>query len=234
MDILFSCYRASFSPNDRYLIEDALNTVDQHDVEPCSPVHALALYAKEVTDSPGRLNVPKRQIEWFNDNDEEGDVYFADLVIARAEDEDPVVFFNVIRKEEAADHSMEVTPSFETPIAVTSQPVKSSVTPGRREWFFSQQREDYMAQYVANPKSWYPEYTHVFLHHNVQVATAEVERAIDGFVPVEWSGDAWFTPLSHVGHDFFSSTADNGPEAVCSAVLVSRDHPGSHAAVSFL
>ena len=234
MDILFSCYRASFSPNDQYLIEDALNTVDQHGVEPCSPVHGLALYAKEVTDSPGRLNVPKRQIEWFNDNDEEGDVYFADLVIARAEDEDPVVFFNVIRKEEEVNHSLEVTPSFETPIAVTSQPVKSSVKASRREWFFSQQREDYMAQYVADPKSWYPEYTHVFLHHNVQVDTAEVEHAMDGFVPVEWSGDAWFTPLSHVGRDFFSSTAGNGPEAVCSAVRVSRDHPGSHAAVSFL
>lgn len=234
MDILFSCYRTAFSPNDQYLVEDALNTVDQHGVEPCSPVHALALYAKEVTDSPGRLNVPKRQIEWFNENDEEGDVYFADLVIARAGDKDPVVFFNVIRKEEAIDHSMAVTPAFETPIAVTTQPVKSSVKRSHRQWFFSQQREDYMAQYVANPKSWYLEYMHVFLHHNVRAATAQVEHAIDGFVPVEWSGDAWFTPLSHVGHDFFSSTAADGPEAVCSAVRVSDKRPETLRAVSFL
>ena len=42
MDILFSCYRAAFSPNDQYLIADALNTDDQRGVKPCSPVHAMA------------------------------------------------------------------------------------------------------------------------------------------------------------------------------------------------
>ena len=235
MDILFSCYRAAFSPNDQYLIEDALNTDNAPgDTTPCSPVHAMALYAKEVSGSPGRLTVPKRQIADFDENNKAGNKYVANLMIARAGDKDPVVFFNVSRTEQELNHTLTVSPRYDTPIAVTTQPIKSSIIPSRRDLYFSQQKKGYITNYLADPKSAYHTSTLVFLYHDLGVPTADVERELDGFVPVEWRGDQWLTPLSHIGHDFFSSTASDGPEAVCSAVRVSHAHRRSFDVVSFI
>ena len=235
MDILFSCYRAAFSPNDQYFIEQALNADDTPaDTTPCSPVHAMALYAKEVSGSPGRLTVPKKQIEDFDANDKAGNEYIANLVIARSGDKDPVVFFNVSHREEEVDHTLTVSPRYDTPIAVTTQPIKSSMIPSRRDLYFSQQKRGYITNYLSDPESAYNESTLVFLYHDLDVPTADVERELNGFVPVEWRGAQWFTPLSHVGRDFFSSTASDGPEAVCSAVRVSHTHRRSFDAVSFI
>lgn len=232
MDILFSCYRAAFSPNDQYFIEQALNAGDMpDDTTPCSPVHAMALYAKEVSGSPGRLTVPEWQLQSFDEHAP----CSADLVIARAGDADPAVFFNVIGQREDDDiHRIAFDTAANTRIAATSQTVESYVDSPYRELISDQQNTARPCDYVADPASRYFDISVVFFRHDVFVPTAQVEHLIDGFVPVEWPGEAWFTPLKHLGVDFFSSVSSTAPEAICSAVRVNDQYPETLSVVSIL
>lgn len=233
MDILFSCYRAACEPNDKYLIEEALNTDDTPgDTTLLSPVHAMALYAKQVAGSPDKLRVPVDQLQSFDDH---AASCIADLVIARAGDADPAVFLNVIRqREDERIHRIAFDTAVNTCIAATTQPVESYLYSPYRELISDQQNTAHPWEYVANTASRYFGISVVFFRHDVAVPAAQVEHPLEGFVPVEWSGQAWFSPLKHLGVDFFSSAASTAPEAICSAVRVSDQYPETLSVVSIL
>lgn len=232
MDILFSCYRAACEPNDKYLIEEALNTDDTPgDTTPLSPVHAMALYAKQVAGSPDKLTVPEWQLQSFDEHAP----CSADLVIARAEGADPAVFFNVIGQRGDDDiHRIAFDTAVNTCIAATTQPVESYVDSPYRELISDRQNTARPCEYVANPASRYFDISVVFFRHDVAVPAAQVEHPIEGFVPVEWVGQAWFSPMKHLGVDFFSSVSSTAPEAICSAVRVSDQYPETLSVVSIL
>lgn len=233
MDILFSCYRAACEPNDKYLIEEALNTDDTPgDTTPLSPVHAMALYAKQVAGSPDKLRVPVDQLQSFDDH---AAPCSADLVIARARGADPAVFFNVIRqREDERIHRIAFDTAVNTCIAATTQPVESYLYSPYRELISDRQNTARPCEYVADPASRYFDISVVFFRHDVAVPAAQVEHPIKGFVPVDWSGQAWFSPLKHLGVDFLSSVSSTAPEAICSAVRVSDQYPDTLSVVSIL
>lgn len=234
MDILFSCYRAACEPSDKYLMEEALNTDNTPgDTTPLSPVHAMALYAKQVAGSPDKLRVPVDQLQSFDDH---AASCIADLVIARAGDADPAVFFNVIRQRDEDDsmHRIAFDTAVNTCITTTTQPVESYVDSPYRELISDRQNTARPCEYVANPASRYFDISVVFFRHDVAVPAAQVEHPIEGFVPVEWVGQAWSSPLKHLGVDFFSSVSSTAPEAICSAVRVSDQYPETLSVVSIL
>lgn len=232
MDILFSCYRAALGPSDKYLIEDALNEDDTPgDTTLCSPVHAMALYAKQVAGSPDKLTVPEWQLQSFDEHAP----CSADLVIARAKGADPAVFFNVIGQREDDDiHRIAFDTAANTRIATTSQTVESYVDSPYRELISDRQNTARPCEYVADPASRYFDISVVFFRHDVAVPAAQVEHPIEGFVPVEWVGQAWSSPLKHLGVDFFSSVSSTAPEAICSAVRISDQYPETLSVVSIL
>ena len=234
MDILFSCYRAACEPNDKYLIEEALNTDDTPgDTTLLSPVHAMALYAKQVAGSPDKLRVPVDQLQSFDDH---AASCIADLVIARAGDADPAVFFNVIRQRDEDDsmHRIAFDTAVNTCITTTTQPVESYLYSPYQELISDQQNTDRPWEYVANPASRYFDISVVLFRHDGTYPAAEVEHPLEGFVPVSWAGESWFTPLNHVGYDFFDSAASAAPEAICSAVRVSDQYSETLSVVSIL
>lgn len=233
MDILFSCYRAALGPNDKYLIEDALNEDSTPGTTtPCSLVHAMALYAKQVAGSPSRLIVPEEHLRLFDDHEAP---CIADLVIARAGGERPAVFFNVSRQhEDGMLHRIAFFPALETRIAATTQEVEYYANSFFRELISDQQNTVPAFEYVSNPTSRYFDVSVVLFRHDVAVPAAQVEHLIEGFVPVEWSGQAWFSPMKHLGVDFFSSVSSTAPEAICSAVRVSDQYPETLSVVSIL
>lgn len=233
MDILFSCYRATCEPNDKYLIEEALNTDNTPgNTTPLSPVHAMALYAKQVSGSPNKLRVPVDQLQSFDDH---AASCIADLVIARAGDADPAVFFNVIRqREDERIHRIAFDTAVNTCITATTQPVESYLYSPYRELISDQQNTAHPWEYVANTASRYFGISVVFFRHDGTYPTAEVEHPLEGFVPVSWAEDSWFAPLKHMGVDFFSSAASTAPEAICSAVRVSDQYPETLSVVSIL
>lgn len=232
MDILFSCYRAACEPNDKYLIEEALNTDGApYDTTLLSPVHAMALYAKQVAGSPDKLTVPEWQLQSFDEHAP----CSADLVIARARGADPAVFFNVIGQRKDDDiHRIAFDTAANTRIATTTQPVESYVDSPYRELIYDRQNTARPCEYVADTASRYFGISVVFFRHDVAVPAAQVEHPIDGFVPVSWAEDSWFAPLKHMGVDFFSSAASTAPEAICSAVRVSDQYPDTLSVVSIL